>query len=208
MSTPSSSGTRERLVEEALALVDEVGVGGFTGREVARRAGVSHGAPRRYFPTLAALLSAVAARGYDTLYGRLRDLDDSRPADATDPDAARALLQATAMAYLNFAAERPGLFELMFRHDLLAGSGENLRTHSLPVLGLQRDRFVAALTDTAALLDPDQRALDLWAQMHGIAVLHSRRAFEVAGDLVPVPAPSEMVRRCVQRHLEFRPGAE
>ncbi|MER6694506.1 TetR/AcrR family transcriptional regulator, partial [Streptomyces minutiscleroticus] len=39
-------------------------------REIARRAGVSHGAPRRYFPTHHALLPAIAHRGFADLAAR------------------------------------------------------------------------------------------------------------------------------------------
>src|SRR5688572_10212568 len=58
---------RDRLVGCGAALLAEAGASGVTLRAIARRAGVSHGAPRRYFPTRSALLSAVAARGFQAL---------------------------------------------------------------------------------------------------------------------------------------------
>ncbi|MEU0061112.1 helix-turn-helix domain-containing protein, partial [Streptomyces sp. NPDC006334] len=42
---------RTRLVDVGVELLAEQGVDALTLREIARRAGVSHGAPRRHFPT-------------------------------------------------------------------------------------------------------------------------------------------------------------
>ncbi|WP_055700175.1 MULTISPECIES: TetR/AcrR family transcriptional regulator [Streptomyces] len=52
----------EALVAAALELLDEAGQAGVTVREVARRAGVSPGAPFRHFADRQALLTAVAER--------------------------------------------------------------------------------------------------------------------------------------------------
>src|SRR5690606_21343333 len=61
---------RERLVDTGVELLERDGVGGLGLRAIARAAGVSHGAPRRWFPTHAALLAAIAARGFGDLIGR------------------------------------------------------------------------------------------------------------------------------------------
>lgn len=107
---------RERLVDVGVELVLEGGTSPVGLREIARRAGVSHGAPRRYFPTHRALLSAVARRGFEEL--------GARSAHAVaGADGPRAELAALARAYLAYARERRGMFELMFRHELLDGGG-------------------------------------------------------------------------------------
>ena len=58
---------RDRLVATGVELLTAEGTEALTLREIARRAGVSHGAPRRYFPTHRELLAAVARVGYDRL---------------------------------------------------------------------------------------------------------------------------------------------
>src|SRR6202161_1376844 len=58
------------LVEAALALLDETQDWGFSLREVARRAGVSHDAPYKHFPEKRDLLASVAARGFEALVER------------------------------------------------------------------------------------------------------------------------------------------
>src|SRR3954467_13102434 len=50
-----------RLVAAGVELLAEAGTDALTLREIARRAGVSHGAPRRYFPTHHALRAAPRA---------------------------------------------------------------------------------------------------------------------------------------------------
>jgi AcrR family transcriptional regulator len=107
-------------------------------REIARRAGVSHGAPRRYFPTHLELLSAVARRGF---VGLAAKLGEAAAGSADDP---RARLAALGRAYLDFAASNRGRYELMFRHDLLESSRLGLREVTLPLF-----RMVTALVADA-----------------------------------------------------------
>ncbi|MFD0787594.1 TetR/AcrR family transcriptional regulator, partial [Micromonospora azadirachtae] len=63
----SEPDVRTRLVAAGVDLVREEGHGAVSLRDIARRAGVSHGAPRRYFPTHLDLLSAIARQGYADL---------------------------------------------------------------------------------------------------------------------------------------------
>ena len=66
-------------------MLDEQGLDGLTLRAIARRAGVSHGAPLRHFPTLAALLSAVAAQGFRELIAAVDAQIDQLPDGASAP---------------------------------------------------------------------------------------------------------------------------
>ncbi|WP_067170647.1 TetR/AcrR family transcriptional regulator [Microtetraspora niveoalba] len=168
----SEGSLRERLVDAGVELVLSEGVSSLGLREIARRAGVSHGAPRRYFPTHQALLSAIAGRGFADLAQRFADAVD----EATSP---RAQLRALACAYVRFAQERPGMFELMFRHDLLRGqaraAGEpRLRDATLPLFGRivelirrRREQEGGGRRDVPA----EETAVALWANVHGLAQL-------------------------------------
>src|SRR3954470_17826822 len=110
---------RERLIEAGVQLVAEEGE--VSLREIARRAGVSHGAPRRYFPTHVDLLSAIAREGFADLTARVEETMRD-----VDPEP-RTRLTALARTYLDFAAAHRGMFELMFRHDLLDSGRLRLR---------------------------------------------------------------------------------
>lgn len=127
---------RERLVSAGVDMLEQVGAGQLGLRAIAREAGVSHGAPRRWFPTHNSLLAAIAARGYADLGARL---------EAIQGDSPRERLDRTCRTYVEFAVERPEMFTLMFRHDLLEGAGENLRaTTTLPMFRRWRDLVATA----------------------------------------------------------------
>src|SRR5258708_19324023 len=69
----------ETLLKTAIQLIGEVGPAGFTLREVARRAGVSHNAPYRHFADREELLAAVAAQGFRELTRAIREAAPERP---------------------------------------------------------------------------------------------------------------------------------
>jgi AcrR family transcriptional regulator len=129
---------REALLEAAEALLREDGVPGLTLRACARRAGVSHAAPKHHFADLSELLSAVAARGFDRLTAALVE---ARQAAGDDPDRR---FTAAAHTYVAFARENPAHFRLMFRSDALKTCSETLAGASA--------RAFAELTDNITLL--------------------------------------------------------
>ena len=183
------SGLRERLVATGVALVAEQGSSAVSLREIARRAGVSHGAPRRHFPTHQALLAAIAGQGYRDLSARIH-ADDP----AGDPvDRVRAL----GRSFLEFAAGNRGMFELMFRHDLLRGNNIGLRQLSLTLFRHLVDLLAGARAD----LDPPQRtvvATALWANLYGIAQLRQWGSLQVA---TGTRDHEDIVRSAVDAHL-------
>jgi AcrR family transcriptional regulator len=149
-----------RLVAAGVELLAEAGTDALSLREIARRAGVSHGAPRRYFPTHQALLAAIAREGYR----KLRTVVAATIGDAeAEP---RAALLALGRKYVEFARDEPGMFALMFRHDLLRGNNIGLREESTPLFGV-----LVKLLAQARLPQPTAAAAALWAALHGTAQL-------------------------------------
>ncbi|WP_327151235.1 TetR/AcrR family transcriptional regulator [Nocardia sp. NBC_01329] len=179
----SVSRTREALVQAGVDLLEETGSTEVGLREIARRAGVSHGAPRRWFPTHKALLGAIADVG-------LRDLARTlAEADGDTPD-----ITGWARAYIEFAWARPAMFALIFRHDLLEGSGAGLRSVSKPLF----DRLVGRVRIARADPDPLITATALWVGVHGIAVLSTTGALALAAPGVNI---DELIRRVVRDTL-------
>ncbi|MBM7517146.1 TetR/AcrR family transcriptional regulator [Nocardioides nitrophenolicus] len=156
---------RDRLVTVGTQLLEEHGLAGISLRSIASAAGVSHGAPRRYFPTYQALLAAIARGG-------LEDLDRT-----IGPALARDDLRAAARAYLDFGRERPEMFGLVTRHDLLEGAGANLRE----ITGRWFADLGATLARTTGRSVHPEEVLALWSGVHGLAALSSRRATEPTG---------------------------
>lgn len=203
MSTVTSSPLRDRLVQAGVELLEEEGLGNLTLRAITRRTGVSHGAPRRYFPTHNSLLAAIASTGLDDLSSRLQPAEPGAPGAPSARGARERRrrgaapeeqLIAAASRYLEFAAERPAMFELLFRHDLLEGAGGNLRSRSLPLF-----QHFADLVDQARPGTPNtrDRAIALWTNIHGLATLRTTQALDLLGtdDLAP------LVKHVVQVHL-------
>src|ERR1700722_18212242 len=58
---------KQALVSAGRALLEQRGLEGFTLRECARRARVSHAAPAHHFDTVGDLLAEIAAQGFDDL---------------------------------------------------------------------------------------------------------------------------------------------
>ncbi|MFJ4624025.1 TetR/AcrR family transcriptional regulator [Streptomyces sp. NPDC088812] len=179
---------RVRLVDVGVELVAREGVGALTLREIARRAGVSHGAPRRYFPTHLELLSAIARRGFTELAGRVT----TTLGDGTAP--AREQVGDLGLTYLRFALDNPGMYELMFRHDLLRSGHLRLRDTSLPLFRVLVD-LVGRVRPAA---DAPVVAGALWANLHGIAQLWRWGSLQFAtgtDDFAP------LLRTAIDAHL-------
>lgn len=166
----NSGGLRDRLIDAGVALVDAEGAAALSLREIARRAGVSHGAPRRYFPTHLELLSAIARRGFIEL--------GTQAAEAVrgTEQGARAQVAALCRVYLDFAARHHGMYALMFRHDVLESGELRLRDTSLPLFGM----LVELVGDVRSDVEPTVVAGALWANLHGFAQLWGWGSLQLA----------------------------
>jgi AcrR family transcriptional regulator len=186
-----SDSLRTRLIDVGVDLVTAEGVHALTLREIARRAGVSHGAPRRYFPTHLELLSAIARRGFTELAARgSRAVEDLGPGTAGP----REHIAVLGRVYLDFALANRGMHELMFRHDLLESNKLGLREASLPVFALLVDLVGRARPDADARLV----AGALLANLYGIAQLWAWGSLQLttgADDFAP------LLRTALDAHL-------
>src|SRR6266404_4482934 len=95
------------LLKASLALIRKEGLHGFTLREVARRAGVSHNAPYRHFRDRSDLLAAIAEDGFNGLTARIRE-------EASKGDSHLERLRLAGIAYVQFGLDRPEEFNVMF----------------------------------------------------------------------------------------------
>ncbi|WP_426368224.1 TetR/AcrR family transcriptional regulator [Streptomyces sp. E-08] len=183
----NEDGLRDRLVRVGVELLDAEGAQALSLREIARRAGVSHGAPRRYFPAHLDLLSAIARQGFAELAARIADAD---PEEAP----ARERIEVLARVYLDYADTRRGMYELMFRHDLLESGRLGLRETSLPLFA-HLAGLVARVRPEA---EPSVLAGALWANLHGIAQLWHWGSLRLAtgGD-----SPGPLLAAALDAHL-------
>jgi AcrR family transcriptional regulator len=150
---------KSALLKAAFKLIEKIGVEGFTLREVARKAGVSHNAPYRHFPSKESLIAELATESFRQLAEILRAAIDAEPSGR---------LHAAAIAYLRFAFKNPSRFHIMFHSafereaypDYVAAYKDLLNLLS----GLIEEHHDLSIpTDTVGEL--------VWASIHGIAEL-------------------------------------
>jgi AcrR family transcriptional regulator len=150
---------REALVRAALEILEDSAVTEVSVRAAARRAGVSTGAPYRHFADRDALLSAVAAVGYRELAGALLG---AQPAPRTADD-----LADIAIAYVQFALTRPGLFRVMF-----AEGCDRANPDRVVAVAAITEYVKAIARQVIPNADPEPLATAMWALVHGLAFLH------------------------------------
>jgi AcrR family transcriptional regulator len=150
------------LLESAERLVEKNGIEGFTLRESAREAGVSHGAPAHHFGSKTGLLAELAAHA-----ARERQVDAEAWLAQAGPDPVDRL-ENLGLAYIQYALLHPQLHRLMFAY------------HAQDAVTPCVDRLGDSLTDCVEAvlgrpLIPDKRAnpetILPWALVHGIAAL-------------------------------------
>lgn len=156
---------KQKLLDAAVALIGEAGPQGFTLREVARRAGVSHNAPYRHFRDRDDLLAEVAAEGFDRL------ADSMKTAMAKGRTAAERLRLA-GRGYVAFALEWPRHTLVMFDTPKSAEQRPVLAESARRAFHTLLDAIAAAQAEGALPNGDTQRlAIVAWSGVHGLAKL-------------------------------------
>jgi AcrR family transcriptional regulator len=171
---------REALLQAAIQLIAEVGPAGFTLREVARRAGVSHNAPYRHFPDREDLLAAVAAQGF-------RELNEAMLEAVRCQRNSVSRLKRAGLAYVEFALRRPEHFTVMFDAAVSQHKTPDSAEAAEQAFGTLVT-LVKSCQDEGRLPSGDLRqfALLAWSMVHGIAKLATakRLPYESSADVL------------------------
>jgi AcrR family transcriptional regulator len=147
---------RAVILTEAARLVAERGADRVSLRELARSAGVSHAAPAHHFADRRGLFTALATEGFQLL--------------GTALIGARGRFTDAALAYVRFALEHPGHYQVMFNKSLLHASDPELAAAE-SAAGAELSRGVATLSDPGACADPAGAQLAAWSLVHGFSML-------------------------------------
>ena len=153
---------REALLDAARVELAAHGHAHISLRAVARRAGVSHAAPKYHFDDRAGLLTAVAAEGFEAL---AVVLETAIRAPGRWP------LAALGKAYIDFGLENPALFDLMFRPSELHPGDQRLLDAQGRALGVLASAVDDASGSAASKADVEELSLTSWALVHGLVVL-------------------------------------
>jgi len=157
---PPVANARRALLAAAVDELAEHGHAGISLRAVARRAGLSHAAPKHHFDDRAGLLTAVATQGFLDLATGLRAVDGGGPEEH---------LAALGQAYIDFGLTHPALFDLMFRSVELNPDDAALQEAQRAAIGVLA--AAAGGMGGAERVPPATLTVMAWALVHGLVVL-------------------------------------
>jgi AcrR family transcriptional regulator len=157
---------RAALLAAAEQVLLDRGVDGFTLRECARRAGVSHAAPAHHFGDARGLLTQFASIGFARMAAMMQEARDAAGNDK------RAALLGVGRAYIEFAVLHPAQFALMFRSGVVDVQGRSP--------GVSGKSAYKHLCETLAAVCGEQlvgtpqfqaRTMLAWSAVHGLSGL-------------------------------------
>lgn len=163
---------KQALIEAGLDILKEKGLSGLTLRACAARAGVSHGAPKNHFCSLAVLHAAIVAQGFYMFAGKMTE---NIPAVQND---GAAYVLAVARGYVAFADENPDLFRLMFSLEREVELYPELEPAARAAYDVLRDmcRWIDFGTAGTAQERLAKETM-LWSWIHGYASLRINGQF-------------------------------
>ena len=181
------------LRRAAVEVIEERGLGAFSLREVARRAGVSHTAPAHHFGDMRGLLTSVAAEGFGALYEVT-----SRAAEGVDDPVER--LVALGEAYVSLARSNRAHCEVMFRVDVIDPDDPDLVEVGIRAYVVLEDTLRSLIETEHLDVDLDHATWLCWSTMQGLVTLGPKLEMlaEVKGD--PEPSATDLVREFT-RHI-------
>jgi len=151
----------------AVEVIRSNGLHGFSLREVARRAGVSHAAPGYHFGDVRGLLTAVAIEGFTTLHDELV----AAGAGIEDPIER---LSAIGRGYVRVAVEHPAHCEVMFRDDVLSADDPRLAEAGLAAYAVLEETVAAIAERYHPALEVGDAARLCWSAMQGLVALQAK----------------------------------
>ncbi len=155
------------LRRAAVDVIGERGPAGFSLREVARRAGVSHTAPAHHFGDVRGLLTSVAAEGFQTL-------EATTTAAAAEHDDPVEQLMAIGEAYVALARSHAAHCSVMFRPDLVDQDDASLRTCGLGAYSVLERTMRRVIEHEGVDVDLDDLTWMCWSTMQGLVTLEGK----------------------------------
>ena len=199
---------REALIAAALKMVKEQGAESVSVREVAKRAGVSSGAPFRHFPSRTTLMTAVAEQAMrrfrDEIVHALEEVKSDAPLDR---------FRALGTAYMRWVLRNPAHFQVISNRTLIDfDSSESLRRDNEEIRALM-ERLLIEQRRLAPLPRDDIKTISFAARAlaYGVARMYvdghfpqwdiptdqAESAFQAAFDLFTDGIASQPARRLI-----------
>ena len=161
-----SMTTKEECVLQAMKVIVEKGLEGLSLRAVARALGISHQAPYKHFASRDHLLAEVIRRCLRDFAKALHESGITSDGSALGPEDA---MRGLGVAYLNYAADNPLAYRLMFGTRWPDAARElDLAADARAAFDILADRL-AAVKDYTNDRDRRADALFVWSAIHGLA---------------------------------------
>ena len=156
---------RQVLLDAAAGAIEEEGLAALSLRALARKVGVSHGAPARHFPDKAALLTALATEALERFRAAMTKA-------AEQGDSALERYRAIGRGYVRFAIESPAYFHIVGRPEFYSARDEAFSRSYQEFFSTMSEAAAAAHRETGVEgLDPQAFLISTWAMAHGLATL-------------------------------------
>ena len=185
---------KEALIAAALKMVKEQGAESVSVREVAKRAGVSSGAPFRHFPSRTTLMTAVAEQAMrkfrDEIVRALEEVKSDAPLDR---------FRALGTAYMRWVVRNPAHFQVISNRALIDFDGsESLRRDNAEIRELM-EQLLTEQRRRAPLIRDDVKAISFAARglAYGIARMY------VDGHFPQWDIPADQAERTFQAAFDL-----
>ncbi|MGI9624810.1 MAG: TetR/AcrR family transcriptional regulator [Acidimicrobiales bacterium] len=169
MTTYHHGDLPNELRRAAAEVITEKGIGNFSLREVARRAGVSHAAPAHHFGDTTGLLTSLATEAFTHLAAN----SAAAAAEHEDPIDR---LTAMGQAYVALGIQHPAHCQVMFRADLVDSTDPDYANSAAEAYAFLEQTVEDVATAINPDLDIDHAGKLCWAAMQGLVMLHENMA--------------------------------
>ena len=160
---------RSSLLKAAKAMLKASGIEGLSLRKLADNVGVSRTAPYHHFKDKNELLCAIAEEGFSHWHHQAESIFERQDISA------RERYRLFVHGYINYAADNPELYDLMFGRTIWKSNAatESLKAVAYPCF--QSQVTMTAKWQELGLMPAGEESLRLaqvtWGTMHGIARL-------------------------------------
>ena len=173
---------RESIIEAARQIIEEQGLKRLTMRALGDRLGVKAMALYHYFASKDELLEAIGEMSASAAAQFGAFFDDLNASSATPQE----IVVALGLRYIKFAEQHPDQFQLAFNTLPMRFKtwGEFVTTRSnftIPQTAVQAGIDAGAFRERSGY-GRDEMAFNLWALVHGLAVLRTTRLRDLDAD--------------------------
>jgi AcrR family transcriptional regulator len=161
---------RRALMDEGLRWISKEGTEQLNFRELARRVGVSHGAPYRHFASREDFFVELALEGATLFLSHLKEAYDS------EPKSVLIKFQNMGLAYFRFAIDYPHHYRLVFHREVpadLSGPQVDKLSETMEASFMALVQIVQEMQHEGRIRDDDPMLISsfIWSQLHGIVSL-------------------------------------